>query len=209
MWMLGACVDPAEQVPAAVSEQAARQPAAPSTSPGGAAREVLVIGPDNSRIEWVGSKVTRAHEGRFTQFSGQVHLDPTAIERSRVAVTIDVTSLQVQPERLARHLRDPDFLDVARFPQARFESHTLTPRADEPHGYRVEGELQLHGVTRRIAFPARIELGRRLRADAEFSIDRMDFDIATRRGDDLVRRGVVICLHLDLPRRGHPTPRGG
>jgi hypothetical protein len=41
--------------------------------------ETLTISTQNSKVEFVASKVTRSHNGSFKQFSGQIDLDPNNI----------------------------------------------------------------------------------------------------------------------------------
>ena len=65
------------------------------------------------------------------------------------------------------------------------------------------GDLALHGETRRVTFPATVKLEReRVSVRAEFSINRLDFGIAAKRSDAMVRERVAVRLELDLPREG-------
>jgi polyisoprenoid-binding protein YceI len=67
--------------------------------------------------------------------------------RSRVDVWIDLGSLDTGSEERDAHVRSPEFLDVGRFPPARFYSTAVEP-ADER--IRVRGNLHLHGVSHEI-----------------------------------------------------------
>jgi len=223
-----ACTDPGARAPRAVSEPLP-QPGPPThnaaaKAPEGSSQAVkttgsvakasepsvratprdgmldLPITPDNSRIEWTAAKLTVQEKGRFTRFSGVVRLDPESLERSEVEVRIDTASVYAEPERLAKHLRDVDFLGVEHFPQASFRSLSLRPSPQQDATHLVTGELTLHGQTRQLTFPARIELGAHLTAHANFSINRMDFGIAENRSDRFIRELVVIEFALDLPR---------
>jgi len=150
---------------------------------------------EDSTIRFVGSKITGRHDGGFNAFEGAIVLvngDPTA---SRVEVLIDATSLWADNDRLTGHLKSPDFFDVESFPTARFESTSITAT---PGGYEVTGELELHGITKQITFPATIEVqGDRVTASAEFFVKRFDFGIVyPGKPDDLIRDEVVIRLDL-------------
>ena len=96
-------------------------------------------------------------------------------------------------------MKSPDFFDVAKFPTATFRSAEITKTGD---GYAISGDLTLHGVTKRISFPATIKAGEEeVTANAEFSIDRQDYGISyPGMRDDLIRDLVVIKLSLKLPR---------
>lgn len=150
---------------------------------------------DDSKIQFVGSKVTGSHNGGFNEFVGQFNLVDNDPSKSSVEVTIDATSLWADNERLTGHLKSPDFFDVEAHPSIHFTSTAITP---EGEGYKVTGNLQLHGVTKSITFPATIHADAdRITAQAEFFIQRFDFDIAFKgKADDLIRDEVVIKLNL-------------
>lgn len=195
---LTGCKDPGADVPAAKVE-------APSAPPSGEAASAakgasLAINPSNSKIEFVGAKVTASHPGGFTDFAGTVDLgDP--IEKSRIDVTIQTASLYADKEKLTKHLKSPDFFDVGRFPTATFRSSEIKKEAT---GHKISGDLTLHGVTKRISFPATISAeGDQITTTAEFAINRQDFGIAyAGMPDDLIRDLVVIKLALRLAPAG-------
>lgn len=158
----------------------------------------LAVSPANSKIEFVGAKVTASHPGGFTDFSGSVRVgDP--IETSVIEVTVQTASLFADKEKLTKHLKSPDFFDVAQFPTATFKSTGIKKDGAE---HTVTGDLTLHGVTKSISFPATISAtDAQVSANAEFSIDRKDFGINyPGMRDDLIRDLVAIKLTLALPR---------
>ena len=121
--------------------EAKAAPAADSATSGS-----LAINPSNSKIEFVGAEVTASHPGGFTDFAGKVDLGEP-IEQSRIEVSIQTASLFADKEKLTKHLKSPDFFDVAKFPTATFES---TEIKKEGEGHTVTGNLTLHGVTKQI-----------------------------------------------------------
>jgi len=185
----GADVAPAS-VEAAPESEAKAAPGKPLAS--------LSIDPSNSKVEFVGAKVTASHPGGFTDFSGKLDLgDP--LEQSRIEITIQTASLYADKDKLTKHLKSPDFFDVAQFPTALFRS---TEIKKEGEGHLISGDLTLHGVTKRISFPASVAVTEaQVSANSEFSIDRKDFGIVyPGMPDDLIRDLVVIKLSLALPR---------
>lgn len=187
----GAEVTPAtvEEVPAQEVEQA---PAATANS--------LSITPANSKVEFVGAKVTRSHDGGFKDFGGKLELaDP--VEQSQIDLTIQTASVFSDDPKLTKHLRSPDFFDVDKFPTATFKS---TEIKKEGEGHVISGDLTLHGVTKRVSFPATVTVSdAEVKAMSEFSINRKDFGIVyPGMPDDLIRDLVVIKLSLALPREG-------
>jgi len=191
------CEDPGSKVAGATLEPATSDQAGAKSSPGQSAAS-LAVNPSNSKVEFVGAKVTASHPGGFTDFSGKVELgDP--IEKSQIEVTIQTASLYADKSKLSKHLKSADFFDVAQFPTATFRS---TEIKKDGEGHTITGDLTLHGVTKRISFPATVAVtGATLSANAEFSINRQDFGINyPGMRDDLIRDLVVIKLSLNLPR---------
>jgi polyisoprenoid-binding protein YceI len=74
------CKDPGAEVTPATVETPAETKTQAATA--GKATTSLAINPSNSKIEFVGAKVTASHPGGFTDFAGKVDVgDP--IEKSR------------------------------------------------------------------------------------------------------------------------------
>jgi polyisoprenoid-binding protein YceI len=152
----------------------------------------------DSKIEFVGAKVTRKHDGSFETFTGSVNVvdrDPT---KSSVTADIDIASIKTDEEKLTGHLKTADLLDVAKYPKATFTSTSIKAGADKGGTHTVTGNLQLHGVTKSISFPATIKLADdAVDVDAEFVINRKDFGIVyPGMPDDLIKDDVLMKLKL-------------
>jgi polyisoprenoid-binding protein YceI len=120
--------------------------------------------------------------GRFTSYSGTVIYDPRRPERSSVSVIIDAASITTDMGFRDDHLRSPDFFDVKRFPTIQFVSDHVRPTKG---GAIISGTLTMHGVSKRVALPARLVLAPRLVGttpnvafSAEIGLSRKDFGIA-------------------------------
>lgn len=188
-----ACNDPASDTSKAVTGEAAKV-ASPQTGAGAK----YTIAPPNSKIEFVGSKVTGSHNGSFEKFDGAINLvnnDPT---KSQVNITMDVNSIKTDDPGLTKHLLMPDFFDVAKFPQATFVSTEIKPGGDKGASHTVTGNLTLRGVTRAVTFPATISVTPdAANVDADFAINRKDFSINyAGAADNLIRDDVVLKLTI-------------
>lgn len=84
--------------------------------------------------------------GRFNTFSGEFSYDESDPSASRVAVTIDTASIDSNHAERDKHLREEEFLDVERYPEARFVSTSYRDLGDGRG--ELQGELTLRGVTR-------------------------------------------------------------
>lgn len=86
--------------------------------------------------------------GRFDNFSGNFSYDETKPEDAKVEVSIKTDSVDTNHAERDKHLRSDDFLDVEKFPEAKFVSTKYTPGTDGAG--KLEGDLTLHGVTKPI-----------------------------------------------------------
>lgn len=191
MLLLGCSKNPAENVPAAdvrtATNAAANAPAAAKT---------YAFGPANSKVEFTGSKITGKHDGGFNKFTGELNIVDGKLAGAGNKVVIDMTSTFSDTDRLTGHLKSADFFDVAKFPTATFVTTAVEPGATNS---TVTGNLTLHGVTKQISFPAKIEVSdAAVKVNAEFFLNRMDFDIKyPGKAEDLIRQEVVLRLKVD------------
>ncbi|HEU4768628.1 MAG TPA: YceI family protein [Pyrinomonadaceae bacterium] len=197
LFVTAACHDPASDTSRAVTGEASK-----AASPQAAGGQKFAITPANSKVEFIGSKVTGSHNGSFEKFNGEiayVNNDPT---KSQVNITIDTTSVQTDDPKLTEHLKTPDFFDVAKFPQATFTSTEIKPGGEKGATHTVTGNLTLHGVTKAITFPATISVAPdTATVDANFAINRKDFGINyAGAADNLIRDDVVMKLTIRGPK---------
>ncbi len=197
--LLVGCDDPAANKPAATTAPATSAAAAakPAAATPAAAKKYSFSG-EGSKVEFVGSKITGSHPGGFKTFTGTVEASPSAIEQGKVSVEIDMASVYSDSEKLTGHLQAADFFDVAKFPKGKFTSTTIAKSTDGKSTHTVTGNLELHGVTKSISFPATIAVtADAVTVTAEFTINRKEFGIAYEgMKDDLIRDEVVIKLTI-------------
>ena len=192
-----ACADPAANKTKATVGNAA--PESDAAKPANA--EPLSITPENSKIDFVASKVTRSHNGSFKRFSGSIDLVNTSPEQSRVTIDIEANSVVTDEPDLTKHLQTPDFFDVAKFPKATFTSTKIESAGGS--NYNITGNFELHGIKKAITFPATIQVAAdKVTVGAEFSINRKDWNLTyPGKADDLIRDGVVIKFNVSASRK--------
>jgi polyisoprenoid-binding protein YceI len=180
------CSDPADKV-AKAPASAPRETAQP-----GAAGKSYAIQPD-STIGFVGSKVTGSHDGGFKKFAGKLNVTDGAVTAAEVK--IDMESTWTDNEKLTGHLKSPDFFDVAKYPTATFTTTDIKPSGAQK---TVTGNLELHGVTKSVTFPADIQVAdNTVTVKTEFAINRKDFNINyAGKADDLIRDNVILKLDI-------------
>jgi polyisoprenoid-binding protein YceI len=126
--------------------------------------------------------------GQFRNIGGQFTYDGDNPEASSISVWIDAASLDTNHTERDRHLRSADFLDVSNFGEIRFESTRYT--GTDAEGI-MEGDLTLHGVTRRIEIRAsKVGQGRdpwlsyRAGFHGTYTLIRSDFGMRYNLGRD-------------------------
>lgn len=199
--VLAGCSNPAESAPQA--QVAPAQPAAAQPAPAASAQATTYrFDGTNSKIEFVGAKVTGSHNGGFGTFTGTVQLAGDDVSRATISVEIETASITADVERLTGHLKSPDLLDVAQFPKSRFTSTSITAGGTNGATHTITGNFELHGQTKTISFPATLRLnGGAFEANAEFAINRRDFGIVyPGMPDDLIKDEVLIKLTIRAAR---------
>jgi polyisoprenoid-binding protein YceI len=184
--LITGCSDPSDKVAktAATDAKEVAQPAA-------AAKDYVIRA--ESTIGFVGSKVTGSHDGGFKKFAGKV--SAAAGKVTAAEVKIDMDSTWSDNERLTGHLKSADFFDVPNHPTSTF---TVTG-VELANGLNtVTGNLDLHGVTKSISFPADIQVADdAVSVKAEFAINRREFNINyAGKANDLIRDNVVLKLDI-------------
>lgn len=107
------------------------------------ALETFAIDPDHSEVGFRVRHLLSQTRGRFSRFSGEVLLDRTAPERSRVTFEVDPASIDTRQADRDAHLRSADFFDVEHHPVVRFTSTQV--RAAGEGRFHVDGTLELRG----------------------------------------------------------------
>ncbi len=206
---LAACEDPAANKPKATTSEPSTNKPANAGNTGNTATvpaakgEALPITAANSSVLFVGSKVTGKHDGGFKVFTGTIDLVNGKPEESSVSVDIDANTVFSDDPKLTEHLKSPDFFDVAKFPKATFKSTKIAAGATAPETQTITGDLELHGQTKSITFPATITVADdSVTVKASFRINRKDFGIAyTGPSDNLIRDDVALTLDIKAPRK--------
>ncbi|MCC6145118.1 MAG: YceI family protein, partial [Candidatus Hydrogenedentes bacterium] len=178
------------ETPAATTETAApAEPEVPST--------VLTIGPNmDSFLTFVGyGGILGQMEGGFANFNGQITLKGDDLSQARVKVVVDMPSVYSESNKLTKVLKEENFFQVDKFPTSTFISTKIEKSAD---GYNVTGNLDMHGQVRSITFPVKMEMdGDNLKASAEFTIDRTQWDIVYNDwGGSTIKNECLISFEI-------------
>ncbi len=128
-----------------------------------------VTDPGHTKITW---SLTHfgfsTYVGQFSKVAATLKLDPKAPQSADLQVTIDTASVGTLNPALDTYLKAPDFLDVAKFPQATFKSTAVKVTGDRTAD--VTGDLTLHGVTKPVTLQVTFIQGGQNPLDKKYSL---------------------------------------
>lgn len=96
----------------------------------------------NFEIDHLGFSIMH---GRFGKTEGSLTID-WAKNTGSVDITIDAASIDTGMKKRDDHLRSPDFINAAEFPEITYKSTKVVINADK--SAKVEGDLTLMGVSK-------------------------------------------------------------
>ena len=147
-------------------------------------------------------------KGQFPKVTGRLTLDDSNLSNSHVETSVEAASIETRDPQRDAHLKSADFFDVEKFPILSFESTGI--RLVRDGELAVEGNLAIHGVTRKVLFsvegptpPAKDPWGNtRVAVSATTKINRKDFGLtwnaALETGGILVGDEVTITLEAQF-----------
>jgi polyisoprenoid-binding protein YceI len=155
-----------------------------------------------SNINWVGRKVTGAHNGTIAVKEGELSLDEGRLTGGKIIV--DVPSIKILDladpttnAQFAGHLASDDFFSAAKYPEAILDITSVS-------GRRVEGSLTIKGITNPVAFDADVDMDRSgdtVIASGKMVIDRTKYGMKFRSGNffrDLGDNLIYNDFELDI-----------
>jgi polyisoprenoid-binding protein YceI len=135
-----------------------------------------------SNIDWVGKKVTGAHNGTIAIKEGELILNDGKLTSGKFV--IDTTSIKIldvtDPATNAQffgHLASDDFFSIEKYPEAVLAITSVS-------GNHVEGDLAIKGITHPVGFDVVINTnGDHLTASGKLVIDRTKYEMKFRSGN--------------------------
>ena len=165
-------------------------------SPAQAQQKLL---PAQSEIGFVSRQMGSPVEGRFRSFDAQVSLDPKQLAAAKIVLVVDLASATLASTETETELRQSDWFDVKKFPQATFTSSAV--KLAGPGRLEVVGSFSLKGRSRPLTVPVALtQAGGITTATGTFTIRRLDFKVGD--GDwadtDLIANDVQVKFKLAL-----------
>lgn len=201
----GGSTPPAEAPPAPPAAPA--EPPPPPAPAAPAALDIMTTGEGwvdvdggRSSILAIGAKITKSHELRFGRWGAKVQRQ--GADLVGVSAVVDLDTIQSDGDRLVKHLKSPDFFDVASFPTASFQSSSIVTQVGESGAtHLVTGQMTMRGVTKEIRFPATVSVADGVATTkADITLNRQDYGVVyPGKPDDLIADEVKLKVELVVP----------
>lgn len=195
--IVGCSKNPADDVAKAeMAEASGTQQVAAASESAISAKTAYAIGTD-SKINFLASKIVGSEQpGGFEKFVGQLNVADGELVAEGSKIVIDMHSIWTEAgARLTNHLKNADFFEVEKNPT----STLIATKIEEVDGKQmITGDLNMHGVTKSITFPAEVSVtDQEVTLTAEFHLDRSEFDMGfTGRADNVIRKEVIMTLDV-------------
>lgn len=151
---------------------------------------------ENTTLKFTGSKKDGKHSGQFPKLEGAIAMEGDDATKAKITLTIDMTALTSDNPMLTGHLKNADFFEVKKYPDAKFASTKVEVKGD--HEYLVTGDLTMHGKTAAISFPLKLsDKDGAKTLSGEWKLKRSNWGISYKLADinDEVDMSVSIKLN--------------
>ncbi len=138
--------------------------------------------------------------GRFNNFKGRFSYDPRNPGKTNIEITVQTASIDSAHAERDKHLRSRKFLDVRKYPEAKFIS-TAYKQTTQTTGV-LSGKLTLHGISKPVSMRIKqIGAGKdpwggfRRGFETEFTIRLHDFGIKHSLGS--ASEELIMTIYLE------------
>lgn len=150
--------------------------------------------------------------GTLGPIQSTIELDEKDITKSTVTATIDVTQIHTREEKRDQHLKSPDFLNAAKWPNLTFKSTKVAKAGGKK--LKVTGDLTIKDITKPITLDVELSddivdpfngaIRRALVATGSFKRAdyQMVWNVPLAKGGVLVGEEVKVTLDMEYVKKG-------
>lgn len=160
--------------------------------------------PNDSSLTFEVAQGSSSAKGAFERFESEISFDPDALAQSKVAVLVDVASVELGDEMVTTTARGAAWLAADEHGQARYETTAFRP-LDEAGRYEVDAQLTLRGVTQQVTHEAVIRVeGDHATATGEVPILRLDYGVGGTADPSGSNVGLEVTVRFDISATRQP-----
>jgi polyisoprenoid-binding protein YceI len=156
--------------------------------------------PAGSKLEFIPTYEGEKAPGVFKEFDTQLTLDPKKTTGNKLDVVVKTASADMNNSDMNEAIRDPEWFDAKKFPQAEFHATDIKP-GTTPGSYVARGKLTIKGTQKDVSVPFKLtESGATGAMEGELTLDRAQFNVGT--GDwangDTIGLNVTVKFKVNL-----------
>ncbi|MEM7084916.1 MAG: YceI family protein [Bacteroidota bacterium] len=145
----------------------------------GQTQQTYPLNVEKSVLNWKGTYAFQfsEHSGTVSFKEGQLHAENGHLKSGRFIIDMNsITNEDYERKQgPVKHLKDSDFFDVTKFPEAKLVINKVTYFIDG-NQHKMEGQLTIKGISKPIEFWATIDATTKI-MHTRFKIDRRDWGI--------------------------------
>ncbi|RDU73747.1 polyisoprenoid-binding protein [Helicobacter aurati] len=142
-------------------------------------------------------------DGNFPEFNGIVEIDPKTKNLTKLEGEIQIDKINTRNTKRDSHLLGVEYFDASNFPKGTLKATKITK---DKKGIKVEAELTLRGVTKKVIFTGQLKgpiqnpmtKKETWGLNLEGTINRKDFNIAKDTSGVTMGEEVAISISLEL-----------
>lgn len=162
-----------------------------------------IILKDKSRLSFEAVQYGQPFGGLFT-FDGEILFDPDHLEDSRIAIRVDIASIQTGSSERDSQALSSDWFDASKFSKAFFEAARFERL--EAARFLAYGTLTVRSVRKEIQLPFSLRIfeqdGQRVaEVEAQISLNRLDFGIGQGEWQSTDTIGEEVKLSITVRAR--------
>ena len=154
---------------------------------------------DQSAITFTAKQLGVAVNGAFKKFSADVDFLPADLAKSHIKVTVDTGSATMHNAEADSNLALPVWFNVAKFPQATFESTRIQSLGGGR--YEATGKFTVKDVTQEVTVPVTLSQANGTTiASGSFPLERLTYKVGEDEWSDtsMVANGVKVDFKLAI-----------
>ena len=152
--------------------------------------DTLRVDLTETKINWVGRKVTGEHSGTVNLSEGWIIIEANSLKSGQLIFDMNsISNTDIESDewkqKLENHLKDDDFFAVDSFPKSilNIKSSQVISQENLVNKHQILADLSIRGITEKISFPILLQKsGDIFSAEGHVDIDRTLYNIQYKSG---------------------------
>jgi polyisoprenoid-binding protein YceI len=158
------------------------------------------VATDSSSVGFSAEQQGGKFTGKFETFTATIDFDPAAPAEGSIVGTVVTESVDTRDYDRDASLMEPDWFDIDKYPEAKFESASI--EAADDGSFIAHGNLTLKGETRPVDLSFSFDQnGDTASFSGKFAVDRFDYKVGEGWNDTyMVGKDIEVTIELALSR---------